>query len=262
MDILDAVILGIVEGITEYLPISSTFHLIWVAHLLGVPESDLLNVFNVVIQSGALIAILVLYLKEVWQDRTLGYKAALAFVPTAVIGLLLDDIIFDIFFVSAFLQIAAILVVAGVFVLLEVLVKRKRLKLERTAQAMSYREAVLIGAVQGIAVIPGVSRAGAVIVGLMAMSFKREEAARFSFLLAIPTIMAASGYDLVKHHDQVLAAGDYLLVLGIGFVVAAVTAYIVVKWFLNFLKTNTLVPFAIYRLILVIIVLLTGYLTL
>lgn len=262
MSILDAVLLGIVEGITEYLPISSTFHLIWVASLLGIPESDLLQVFQVVIQSGALMAILVLYLREIWQDRSLGYKAMVAFVPTAIIGLLLDDLIFEVFFVSAGLQIAAILLVAVIFVIIEWLISTKKITLKRGCESLSYKEALLIGVIQGAAVVPGVSRAGAVIVGLMSMSFRREEAARFSFLLAIPTILAASGYDLLKFRSEILEASDYLLALFVGFLISAITAYIVVKWFLQFLKTNTLIPFAVYRVILVGVVLLTGYLQL
>ncbi len=262
MSILDAVLLGIVEGITEYLPISSTFHLIWVASLLGVPESDFFNLFSVVIQSGALLAILVLYLREIWEDKALGYKAIVAFLPTAVIGLLLDDIIFDVFFVTPWLQIAAILLVAGVFVLVEWLVSRKKLVLEGKCEQMSYRQAVMTGVIQGLAVIPGVSRAGAVIVGLMIMRFRRDEAARFSFLLAIPTILAASGYDLLKHRDQLVVGSENLIALLVGFVVSAIVAYLVVRWFLTFLKSNTLIPFAIYRVILVLVVIGTGYLSL
>lgn len=259
MDILDAVILGIVEGLTEYLPISSTFHLILTTWFLGIPQSSFLNVFNVFIQSGALLAVLLISLQDVLKDKTLGLKALVAFLPTAVIAFLLNDVIDQIFFVTPWLQLVAIGGVAVVFLIVEWLVKKGVVKIDRPVSEMTYKQALVIGIIQSCAVLPGVSRAGAVIVGMMFMNFRRDEAARFSFLLAIPTIFVASGYSVLKLRDELLSSLDSLMLLAIGFIVSAITAFFVVNWFLKFLKTHTLVPFAIYRILLVIVLILTGY---
>lgn len=259
MDILDAVIIGVVEGLTEYLPISSTFHILLTAWLLDIPESDFLNVFGVFIQSGALLAVLIISLKDVINDKSLGIKALIAFLPTGIIAFLLNDLIDTLFFVTPWLQLVAIGGVAVIFLLVEWFVKKGSLKIDTPISEMTYRQAILIGVVQATAILPGVSRAGAVIVGLMCMNFRRDEAARFSFLLAIPTIFAASGYSIVKLRDEIIGSTDSMVLLAVGFIVSAVTAFFVVNWFLKFLKTHTLVPFAIYRIILVIVLLLTGY---
>lgn len=258
MNILQAAILGLVEGITEFLPISSTFHLIFTAKALGLAQSDFVKVFEVVIQAGAILAAVVLYFKEVWEDKSLGFKALVAFIPTAIIGFLMSDIIKGIFFESEVFMLSAFVVMGGVFLLVEYAIKRGNLKLNHTLESFNYKQAMLIGVVQAAAVLPGVSRAGAVILGMMVLGIKREEAARFSFLVAIPTILAASAYDALKMREVIMAQQENLILIGVGFLIAMVSAYIVMRWFIAFLKSNTLVPFAIYRFVLVIIILLAG----
>jgi undecaprenyl-diphosphatase len=261
MNVNHAIILGIIEGMTEFLPISSTFHLILASHLMGIADSDFTKVFEVVIQSGAILAVALLYLKEVWEDKRLGLQALAAFFPTALIGFLMHDIIKTVFFEAKMLQLGVIVLVGVLFVVVEMMVSKQKIKLNKTVEKLSYKQAVLIGLAQSLAIIPGVSRAGSVIITMMFMQFRREEAARFSFLLAVPTIFAASAYDAFKMRDVLFADAGNLGLLAVGFIVSAITAFIVVRWFLNFLKTNTLIPFALYRFILVIVLLLAGYLS-
>jgi undecaprenyl-diphosphatase len=143
-----------------------------------------------------------------------------------------------------------------VFLIIESLIQKKKLVLTKSIKDMTYKQAILIGLAQSFAVVPGVSRAGAVMVGMMGMKFKREESAKFSFLVAIPTILAASGLDLLKGRETLMNSGSNILLLLVGFVVSGIVAYIVMKWFIKYLQQNTLIPFAIYRFVLVIIILL------
>lgn len=256
MNILQAAILGIVEGITEFLPISSTFHLIFASKLMGMPQTDFLKVFEVIIQAGAILAAVALFWRDVWEDKSLAVKAIAAFIPTGLIGFLLHDVIKGVFFESELFMLTAFVVVGCIFLLVEYAIKRKSLTLHHTLKSFTVPQAVLIGVAQAAAVLPGVSRAGSVMISMMILGIKREEAAKFSFLLAIPTIMAASVYDAYKMRDVIAAQQGNILLLAVGFLVAMVSAYIVMRWFINFLKKNTLVPFAIYRFVLVIIILL------
>jgi undecaprenyl-diphosphatase len=258
MNIIQAVILGLVEGITEFLPISSTFHLIFTAKLLGLQQTDFVKSFEVIIQTGAILAAVAIYAREVWEDKSLAVKAMVAFIPTGVVGFLLHDIIKGVFFESELFMLVAFVVMGFVFLLVEYAIKRKSLKLQHTLQSFTIPQAALIGLVQAAAVLPGVSRAGAVIIAMMILGIKREEAARFSFLLAIPTIMAASVYDAYKMREVIMAQQENIMLIFVGFFVAMVTAYFVMRWFISFLKSNTLVPFAIYRFVLVIIILLVS----
>lgn len=256
MNILQAAILGLVEGITEFLPISSTFHLIFTAQLLGIEQTDFVKAFEVIIQTGAILAAVVIYAKEVWEDKSLAVKALAAFIPTGIIGFLLHDVIKGVFFESALFMLIAFVVVGGIFLLIEYAIKRKSLNLHHTLESFTIPQAALIGVAQAAAVLPGVSRAGAVILAMMVLGIRREEAARFSFLVAIPTIMAASAYDAFKMREVIMAQQENIMLLVVGFLVAMVTAYFVMRWFISFLKSNTLVPFALYRFVLVIIILL------
>lgn len=260
MNILQAALLGLVEGITEFLPISSTFHLIFTAKLLGLPQSDFVKAFEVIIQTGAILSAVALYAQQVWEDKSLAVKAIAAFIPTGIIAFILKDVIKGIFFESELFMLTAFVVVGILFLIIELAIKKKSINLHHTLQSFTIPQAALIGVAQAAAVLPGVSRAGAVMMAMMVFGFKREEAARFSFLLAIPTIMAASVYDAYKMRDVITSQQENVALLAVGFFVAMMTAYFVMRWFINFLKTNTLVPFAYYRFILVLIILLIGIL--
>lgn len=239
MNYWQAIILGLIEGVTEYLPISSTFHLIWGARLMGLSQSDFQKMFEVVIQSGAILAVIVLYLKQL--NFELAKKVLVSFIPTAVVGLGLYKIIKGIFFENFILQMTVFIGVGIFFIIFEKYFKNQN----KTISKISYKEAIFVGLAQALAVIPGVSRAGAVIVALLFLGIKRDEAAKYSFLLAVPTLLAATALDLVKSRAVVFDNPGLLLV---GLLASFLSAYVVVKWFINFLSKHDLSVFGWYRL--------------
>lgn len=253
MDLFHSFILGIVEGISEFLPISSTAHLIIVSQLFGVPQADFQKFFEVFIQAGAILAVVVIYFRYVLKHPKIVKKILYSFVPTAVIGLIFYKIIKTIFFESNSLIIDAIFFVGLIFVILEYFIQKKKIKLTRSMLYLSNLDAIKIGFAQALAVVPGVSRSGIVMVAMMFMGFRREDAALYSFLIAVPTILAASAYDLFKMRAIVFSSLQNFPLLLVGFVMSFVTAYIVVNWFIGFLKKNSLIYFGIYRIALAII---------
>jgi len=252
MNILHAVILGIVEGITEFLPVSSTFHLIWTAKILNIEHTPFQKLFEVAIQSGAILAVVSSFTKTTLQNPSLIKKVLLAFIPTAGIGFVLYNIIKDIFLENALLQIAMFIAVGFVFVLFERFSKRS---LTRSIESITYKESILVGIAQACAVIPGVSRAGAVILVLMLLNMKRKDAAVFSFLLAVPTILGSSVLDVVKSHEAI-ATDQHIILFIFGFLSAFITALLVVKWLLRYLENHSLQAFGWYRIILGFIILI------
>lgn len=250
MNLIYSLVLGIVEGVTEFLPISSTAHLILTSKIMNMPQTDFMKFFEVFIQSGAILAVVVIYLEYARKNIEVMKKVVVSFIPTAIVGFLLHKMIKEVFFESEGLIVGAMLVVGLVFILIEYLVKKKRLKLSRSLGGMSYLDSIVVGLGQALAVVPGVSRAGIVMVFMMLKGYRRDESAIYSFLLAVPTILAASGYDLIKTDPAVITNADNLPFLVIGFVTSFVTAYISVKWLIGYLKKKTLVGFGIYRVIL------------
>ncbi len=256
MSLINALIQGIVEGITEFIPVSSTAHLIITSKFLHIPQTDFQKFFEVFIQSGAILAVVFLYFGYVLKHRKVQLNVILSFLPTAVVGYFLFSIIKNVFFESTGLIIAALIIVGLVFIVLEYLVKSKRLSLNKTLANINWQHAVLIGLAQSLAVVPGVSRAGIVIVAMMLLGYKREDSAIYSFLLAVPTILAASALDLFKMRGQLAGFGQMQLYVVIGFVVSFITAYFSVKWLIDYLKKNSLTSFGLYRIVLAIIVML------
>jgi undecaprenyl-diphosphatase len=252
VNIFITIILGLIEGATEFLPISSTFHLLMAQRLWGIEQTEFVKLFSVFIQSGAILSVLFLYFQDLWRDKSLAFKAGLAFIPTAIVGLLLHDFIKDVLFSSPISSIVVFIVVGILFILLE----KKTLQLTKAVENISYKHALIIGLAQALAVIPGVSRSGAVIVAMMMLGFKRSDSARFSFILSIPTIFAASALDLYDSKDVAFqkSATTYLLV--IGFVVAFISSLIIVKWFIQYLQKNSLEVFGWYRIIAGLVLLL------
>ena len=249
MSLWESIILGIVEGLTEFLPVSSTFHLIAAGRLLDVGGGEFAKLFDVVIQSGAILAVVLLYWKKLKTDPGLVRKTLAAFVPTAVLGVLAYRTIKDIFFESDVWMTGIFIAVGLVFLLFEGLVGKGRIKPERPLTDLTYKHAVIIGLAQCLAFFPGVSRAGAVILVMMALGFRRDESAAFSFLIAIPTILAAGGYDLFKTRELLFGSLTLLPILLAGFITAFAVAYLAVKWFIRYLQRHTLSLFGIYRLI-------------
>ncbi len=255
MSIFHSIILGVVEGITEFLPISSTFHLIYTSKLLGIAQTDFQKLFEVFIQGGAILAVAILFFKEIIRDFDLIKKTVVAFIPTAVIGFILYKVIKNIFFESSVLMLFMFVFVGLLFILVEWLVKKNKLKLKKSLKNLSYEEAFIIGLIQALAVVPGVSRAGSIILGMMFLDYKRDDAAKFSFILSVPTILAASGYDLFKMRSLIFNNMNNLGVLVIGFVVSFIFAMIAVKWLIGYLQKNSLFVFGVYRILLAIILL-------
>jgi len=253
MNIINAIVLGIVEGATEFLPISSTAHLIIASRILNITQTDFQKFFEVFIQSGAILAVVVIYLKTILKNKKILANIFVAFLPTAVIGFILYKVIKNIFFNSNNLMIGAFIIVGLGFIVVEYLIKFKKLKLKLSISQLNYPKALIIGLMQALAVVPGVSRAGIVLITMMVMGFRREDAALFSFFLAVPTILAASGYDLYKSKDLVVLSSAHITFLIIGLLTAFVSAYIVINWFIKFLQKRTLTIFAIYRIIIALL---------
>lgn len=243
-----SVILGIIEGLTEFLPISSTFHLIMVSRFLGIANSPFLELFEVVIQSGAILAVIWLYLRTFLGNLTLSFKVALAFIPTALVGLTFYPLIKTYFFRTEWLMLTVFVVIAFLFFGIEQLVSSGRLQLKRSLAELSYFQVCLIGLAQSSAVIPGVSRAGSVLLAMMMLGFKRADAAQFTFLLSVPTIISASVLDLYHSRTLLLSSPGSVTLLLLGFIISFLVAYWVVQWFLHYLSSHTLRLFAWYRL--------------
>lgn len=251
MSLLNAIVLGIVEGITEFLPVSSTAHLIIASKFLHIPQTDFQKFFEVFIQSGAILAVIFLYFQYVLKHKNIVKNIAFSFVPTAIIGFVLYKIIKKIFFESYFLIIFAMIFFGIIFLIVEYLISSKKLALKKNLEKTSWKEAILIGISQAIAVVPGVSRSGVVMVTMMGLGYKRDESAMYSFLLAVPTLFAASALDLYKMKTMVFSSTQgTLLYLFIGFFVSFITAYFSVKWLISFLQKKSLVLFGWYRIIL------------
>ncbi len=256
MHILQTIILGIVEGVTEFLPISSTFHLIWTSHFLGLPSNDFVNLFNVVIQGGAILAVIFLFAKEVLTNSALFLKLIISFIPTAGVALLFYKIIKSVFFEQIFFTTSVFVLVGLLFLLVEYLISKKIVSPSHEIKELAWKHALLIGFFQALAIVPGVSRAGAVLVGMMFLGYKRSEAAKYSFMLSVPTILAASLYDAFKMRDVILASSDGIFTLIIGSVIAFISALLCVKWLIAYLQTNSLAIFGWYRILLGILLLL------
>jgi undecaprenyl-diphosphatase len=194
MTILESLVLGVVEGVTEFLPISSTGHLILASSLLGIPQSDFTKSFEIAIQLGAILAVILLYWRSLLEVETLK-RVVVAFIPTGVIGFALYH------FLKSYLLGNTVIVVSSLFIggVIFIIFERLTATREITAPApLTYRQAFLVGVCQAIAIIPGVSRSGATIIGGLALGVKRTTIVEFSFLLAIPTMLAATGLDLLE----------------------------------------------------------------
>lgn len=256
MSPLQALILGIVEGITEFLPISSTAHLIITSEFLGLTQNEFTSFFEVFIQSGAILAVVFLYFRYILSHKELIKPVITSFIPTAIIGLLLHSTIKSTFFNSPSLIYSSLIVIGVAFLTLEYFVKNGQRKLTKSLKNITLKEALVFGFFQACAVVPGVSRAGAVMMGAMIQGYKREEAAIYSFLLAIPTILAAGVLDFLKTDLSIITQSDNGSALLIGFIVSFITAYAAIKWLIGYLQRNTLVIFGVYRIILGMLLLL------
>jgi undecaprenyl-diphosphatase len=254
-DVITAIILGIVEGVTEFLPVSSTGHLILASALLGY-NSDYWALFNIVIQLGAILAIVVLYWRTFWAvlqgllrfDPTsvrFVRNLLVAFLPAAVIGLVLHKQIEKL--LGSPLTVAIALIVGGIAIIgIERTVKEGRIK---GVADIPLPKVIGIGFIQCLAMIPGVSRSGATILGALSLGVERRTAAEFSFFLAIPTMLGATVLELVTKRHELMAANSVGFgLIGLGFVVAFVVALLVVRWFVGLVGRTGFSPFGWYRI--------------
>lgn len=245
MDIFQSVILGLIEGLTEFLPISSTGHLIVVSHWLGLEQTESNKAFEVIIQVAAILAVFTSY-SEKFRFRywRLWLKVCIAFLPIAIIGFIFKDIVKALFSVDV---VATMFIIGGIiFLLLERHLKDRQPEVD-SIELISYKQAAIVGFAQIFALIPGTSRAGSTIVGALMIGLSRRVSAEFSFLLALPVLGATGAYDLLKHYQDF--AGAQMLPLIVGFVVAFLTAHFVIKVFIEFLNRFTFNAFGIYRIL-------------
>lgn len=247
MDTLQALVLGIIEGITEFLPISSTAHLILGSKLVGLSQSDFVKSFEIVIQFGAILAVVYLYGKDLITSKHWVKKIAVAFIPTGIIGFVLYKLIKN-FFMESYAIVAWSLLIGGALLILFELIFKEKESAKDNIVDLPYWKCAVIGVFQALAVVPGVSRAAATIIGGLMLGLKRKTIVEFSFLLAVPTMLSAGGYDLYKSGAN-FSGGDYWS-LAIGFVVSFIVAVFSIKFLLNYIRRNNFISFGIYRIII------------
>ena len=242
-----AVVLGIVEGVTEFLPVSSTAHLILASRLLHLAETEFLKSFQIIIQLGAILSVVVLYWSKFWNWEIFK-KLVVAFFPTGVIGLAAYKLL-KTYLLGSLTVVLWALLLGGI-----ALIVFERFKEHANTDAdfseITYKKALLIGLFQAIAIIPGVSRSAATIVGGSLIGISKRTIVEFSFMLAVPTMLAASSLELLKNHD---ALAGQLGMLAVGFVVSFFVAIVAIKSFLNYVKKRDFSAFGWYRVVLAIV---------
>ena len=254
MTIFDSILFGIVEGLTEFLPISSTAHLIITSKFLNIPSNDFIKFFEIFIQTGAILSVIVLYFKYILKNKDLIIKIIISFIFTSLIALPLYKIIKNIFFESMSLIIFNMIFLGIIIIILEILIKKNKIFINKDLQSLTIKDAILIGIAQALSVMPGVSRAGAVILIMFLLKYKREEAVLYSFLLSVPTIISAGLFDLYKMgFDKIFLSAQNLNIVIFGFLSSFISALIVIKLFIMYLQRNDLKIFGYYRIILGII---------
>jgi len=252
MTLTQSIIIAIIEGLTEFLPVSSTGHMILASAAMNIHEDEFVKTFEIFIQLGAILAIALMYIKRFFQGINIYLKLLAAFIPTAIIGLLAYD------YIKAYLfnpiVVAVSLIIGGIVL---IFIDKKVVNSETNVEEvenMTYKSAFFIGLFQCLSMVPGTSRAAATIIGGVFNGLNKKQATEFSFLLAVPTMMAASGYDLLK--TDLAFTNQQLSLLGVGTVVAFITAWIAVKIFLKFVSNHGFTAFGYYRIIIGILFLI------
>jgi undecaprenyl-diphosphatase len=257
MSIVEAVILAIVEGLTEFLPVSSTGHMIIASSVMGIASDPFTKTFTVAIQLGAILSVVLLYWKNFFQSWAFYFKLLVAFIPAAVLGLLLNDYIDQL--LESVEVVAVMLIVGGVvFLWIDNLFKVTE---EHGNTEITYAQALKIGFFQTISLVPGVSRSAATIIGGLTQRLTKKAAAEFSFFLAVPTMFAATAYKLLKFYKAGNSFGSHeITLLAIGNIVAFVVAFLAIRSFISFLTRHGFKIFGYYRIALGLIILILSYL--
>ncbi len=252
MTLFDSVILGIIEGFTEFLPISSTGHLIVASQFLGIDQTSVTKAYEVIIQFAAIVAVVFNYKEKfTFKHINLWTKVFLAFLPIGIVGFIFSHQIKALFSINI---VATMFIIGGIiFLLVEKFYIPKEKELITDVEDVTLKQSLWIGIAQIFALIPGTSRAGATIIGALLVGLDRKASAEFSFLLAFPVMGAVSGYDLLKHYHEFSSAN--IEALTVGFFVAFVVAYLTIKLFLKFLEKFTFVAFGVYRILFGVILL-------
>lgn len=252
MTILESIILGVIEGFTEFLPISSTGHLIVASEYMGINQNAVTKAYEVIIQFAAILAVVFNYKdKFTFKKIDLWVKVFLAFIPIGIIGFLFASQVKELFSVNI---VATMFIVGGVIFLI---VEKYFIHVDKQTiddvELVTFKQSMIIGVAQVFALIPGTSRAGSTIIGALLVNLTRKASAEFSFLLAFPVMSAVTAYDLLKYYNEFSDAN--LTVLAVGLIVSFIVAYLTIKLFLKFLENFTFVAFGIYRIIFGVILL-------
>jgi undecaprenyl-diphosphatase len=248
-----SIILGIVEGFTEFLPISSTAHLILGGKVLNIAETEFVKSFEIAIQLGAILAVVWLYGKRIMLSKEIIKKIIAAFLPTAIFGFLLYKI-FKSFLMENLSVIAWALFLGGVVLVIFEYWHKEKTDAAESIENISYKNCFLIGICQAVAIVPGVSRAAATILGGLFLGVKRKTIVEFSFLLAVPTMLAAAGYDLLK--TGFTFSADQFGLISVGFIVSFLVAVLAIKFLLRYIERHDFKWFGLYRIVVGLILLL------
>ena len=254
MSIFDSIILGVIEGFTEFLPISSTGHLIVASHFMGIDQTEVTKAFEVIIQFAAILAVIFNYKdKFTIKKIDLWTKVFAAFIPIGAVGFVFSNQIKELFSINV---VAVMFIIGGVVFLIveKFFLQKENTNLIDDVEAVTLKQALIIGFAQIFALIPGTSRAGSTIIGALLVGLSRKASAEFSFLLAFPVMSAVTAYDLLKHYKDFSDAN--LMTLAIGFVVSFIVAFITIKLFMKFLDKFTFVAFGIYRILFGVVLLM------
>lgn len=250
MTYLQAIILSIIEGLTEFLPVSSTGHLILASRFLNIAESEFLKSFEVIIQLGAIFAVVFLYKSIIFENSKLILKVIVAFLPAGFTGLILYKFIKEYLLSNELVTVVSLFTGGVILIIIEHLLKNKKNHLS-DIKDISFKKSFFIGIFQSISIIPGISRAASTIIGGRLLGLNRETAVLFSFLLAIPTISAASIYDLTKNSLHFTTHEYGLLITGLA--CSFLVAYLTIKFFIKYIQNHSFISFGIYRIIIAIL---------
>ena len=247
MTYLHTLILGIIEGVSEFLPISSTGHLILASYLLHLKQTDFQKSFEIAIQLGAILSVVVLYWRALLVNFEILKRVITAFIPTAIIGFIFYKIIKRVLLGNNTVVLYSLLI-GGIFLVLFELWHREKESASGELSDISYSKSFIIGLCQTVSMIPGVSRSAATIIGGLILGIKRKTIVEFSFLLSVPTMVAATGLDLMKSSGQ-FTLEDFNLLL-MGFISSFIVALLSIKWLIHFIKNHTFISFGIYRILI------------
>ena len=255
MDVIQSAVLGVIEGFTEFLPISSTAHMIIASKAMGLSQTTYTKAFEIIIQLAAILAVVFVYREKFSPKKIeLWKRLIVAYLPLAIVGFIFRHQIKELFST----QVVAVMFIVGgvIFLIVEKFYKEKE-HYVKDVEKVTYKQSLLIGIAQVFALIPGTSRSGASIIGGMLNGLDRRTSAEFSFLLALPVMITVSAYEFLKHYHEF--SNENILTLIIGFVVSFIIAYLTIKLFLSFLKRFTFVSFGIYRILFGILLLYIGF---